>query len=169
MLASHQTERESRTTGCVLERVKSGVYQVVANDVIALLEGTNYFNFLGFSSRIYVRHCYLQLWKACLDTFNRAANAKHDAVIIGNEGIGNTYFAYILLCLPCRGATVVYETPEARRCYLFSNDLVIDGYGRILMTFLTGLKCLTFRMKSDQQSVLGKDNFHRIAFRVCLV
>ena len=102
MLASHQTERESRTTGCVLERVKSGVYQVVANDVIVLLEGTNYFNFLGFSSRIYVRHCYLQLWKACLDTFSRAAKAKHDVVIIGNGGIGKTNFGFfVLVCRSC--------------------------------------------------------------------
>jgi hypothetical protein len=49
-------------------------------------------------------------------------------VILGNPGIGKTYFGYVLLLHLARiGSTVVYESGKANRRYLFSADGIFKG------------------------------------------
>jgi hypothetical protein len=49
-------------------------------------------------------------------------------VILGNPGIGKTFFGFVILLLLARdGATVVYESGGSQKRFLFSNDKVVAG------------------------------------------
>ena len=102
---------------------------VVADAVIALPEETFNLGVQRLGSVIYIRHCYSQLWKLCLDTLNHAAIANRCVVILGTPGIGKTHFGYLVLFhLAHTGATVVYETCEDKWTRtLFSGDKVVQG------------------------------------------
>uniref|UniRef100_M4BYH6 RxLR effector candidate protein n=1 Tax=Hyaloperonospora arabidopsidis (strain Emoy2) TaxID=559515 RepID=M4BYH6_HYAAE len=99
-----------------------------ADAVIALLEGTFILGVQKLGPVIYIRHCYPQLWKLCLDTLNHAATANRCVVILGTPGIGKTHFGYLVLFHLARaGATVVYETCEDKWTRtLFSGDKVVQ-------------------------------------------
>uniref|UniRef100_M4C3D6 RxLR effector candidate protein n=1 Tax=Hyaloperonospora arabidopsidis (strain Emoy2) TaxID=559515 RepID=M4C3D6_HYAAE len=71
--------------------------EVVADAVIALPEGTFILGVQKLGSVIYIRHCYPQLWKLCLETLNHAAIANRCVVILGTPGIGKTHFGYLVL------------------------------------------------------------------------
>uniref|UniRef100_A0AAV1TQT5 Crinkler effector protein N-terminal domain-containing protein n=1 Tax=Peronospora matthiolae TaxID=2874970 RepID=A0AAV1TQT5_9STRA len=148
--------------------IKATSTKIVANDAIALPEETNYFDYLGISSIVYVRHCYLQLWEACSDTFHGGKNASRRVIILGNEGIGKTHFGFfVLLCLARRGATVVYEKYRASGRYLFSNDLVIDGLGSDFDDVLEQPN--TFYVVDDVKPAQCEAKTILVAVRVCLV
>lgn len=77
-------------------------------------------------SSIYIRDCYPKLLNTCMSIINRP-NTPH-LVILGNPGIGKTFFGYYLLMyLASRGSTVIYESGKERSRYLFSRNCVCRG------------------------------------------
>ena len=103
--------------------------EVVADAVIAFPDETFILGVQKLGSVKYIRHCYSQLWKLCLDTLNHAAIVNHCVVILGTPGIGKTHFGYLVLFhLAHTGVTVVYETCKDKWTRtLFSGDKVVQG------------------------------------------
>eukprot|EP00644_Phytophthora_capsici_P018323 jgi/Phyca11/131973/e_gw1.125.9.1 len=99
-----------------------------ADAVLTLPEGTFLLGNPMLGSRIYIRHCYPRLWQVCLKMINDEAMNTPHLVILGNPGIGKTYFGYVILWLLARsGNTVVYESRVCHRRFLFSQDMVVQG------------------------------------------
>lgn len=58
-------------------------------------------------------------------------------MVLGNPGIGKTFFGYVLLLYLARmGATVVYESGLSQKRFLFSRDIVVQGSTRDFVTIL---------------------------------
>jgi hypothetical protein len=78
-------------------------------------------------SSIYIRPCYPKLLKTTLSILE-SVKTRH-LIILGNPGIGKTYFGYFLLLHFARsGATVIYETfLERKFMYLFTPQGVFKG------------------------------------------
>eukprot|EP00644_Phytophthora_capsici_P011907 jgi/Phyca11/106457/e_gw1.12.537.1 len=99
--------------------------KIEADSVIALPEGTFILGNPKVGSRIYIRPCYPQLWEVCWHIIHHETP---NLVILGNPGIGKTYFGYLLLLFLARlGKTVVYESRRTKRRFLFSRNVVIKG------------------------------------------
>lgn len=98
--------------------------KVEADALIELPEGTYLMGDSTVGSRIYIRHCYPELWKLCQQLI-------HDEAMntpLGNPGIGKTFFGFVILLLLARdGATVVCESGILKQCYLFTNEMVVEG------------------------------------------
>jgi hypothetical protein len=102
--------------------------EIQADAVVVLPEGVFLLGDPTQGSRIFIRRCYPPLldvsWKFIHD---KATETPH-LVILGNPGIGKTFFGYvILLHLARTGATVVYESGGSKKRYLFSRDMVVQG------------------------------------------
>ncbi|TMW57984.1 hypothetical protein Poli38472_013458 [Pythium oligandrum] len=108
--------------------------EIKPDAVIALPEGTYFLGEQKFGSRVYIRHCYPSLLKNCWELLHHVpsgAQVPSDVIILGNPGIGKTFFGGVILFHLARlGATVVYETAGTDKCYLFSSDTVITGLRR---------------------------------------
>ena len=102
--------------------------EVKADVLIELPRGTYIMGDSTLGSRIYIRHCYLELWKLCHQLIHdKNMNTPH-LVILGNPGIGKTYFGFVILLLLARaGATVVYESGNFKKLYLFTKEIVAKG------------------------------------------
>uniref|UniRef100_A0AAV1TTM9 Crinkler effector protein N-terminal domain-containing protein n=1 Tax=Peronospora matthiolae TaxID=2874970 RepID=A0AAV1TTM9_9STRA len=99
---------------------------LVAGNLIALPEDTFILGQGICGSRMYVRHCYPQLWNVCLDALERPVI--RNLVILGNPGIGKTFFGYfILLYLARRTETVVYEAARGEDRFLFCGGTAVAG------------------------------------------
>ncbi|KAI8894042.1 hypothetical protein BC833DRAFT_531060 [Globomyces pollinis-pini] len=80
----------------------------------------------ALGSSVFIRHCYPKLLATALSIIE-TPDSPH-LVILGNLGIGKTYFGYVLLLHLARsGATVVYESGKAEKQYLFSADGISHG------------------------------------------
>ena len=78
----------------------------------------------NLGSSIFIRPCYPELLATALAII---ANTPH-LVILGNPGIGKTYFGYVLLLYLARsGVTVVYESGKENARYLFSSNGIFTG------------------------------------------
>ncbi|KAE9358081.1 hypothetical protein PF008_g2824 [Phytophthora fragariae] len=111
--------------------------EVEADAVIALPEGTFLLGDSTLGSRIYVRRCYPQLWKVCWKMIHDKVTKTPHLVILGNPGIGKTFFGYIILLHLARaGATVVYESGGSKKRLLFSRDMVVQGSQQDLLELL---------------------------------
>ncbi|KAE8907409.1 hypothetical protein PF005_g3257 [Phytophthora fragariae] len=123
--------------------------EVEADAVIALPEGTFLLGDSTLGSRIYVRRCYPQLWKVCWKMIHDKVTKTPHLVILGNPGIGKTFFGYIILLHLARaGATVVYESGGSKKRLLFSRDMVVQGSQQDLLVFSTSLQRTTLWMPS---------------------
>ncbi|CAK4177625.1 unnamed protein product [Aphanomyces euteiches] len=79
-------------------------------------------------SRLYIRHCYPALWEYCLKTIHDEKMNSPHLVILGNPGIGKTFFGFVILLLLAReGATVVYESGVLKQRFLLTNEIVAEG------------------------------------------
>ncbi|EGZ07427.1 hypothetical protein PHYSODRAFT_340517 [Phytophthora sojae] len=77
-------------------------------------------------SRVFVRDCYKRLLDVCKEKIH--GKYSH-LVMLGNPGIGKTFFGYVLLLEFARThKTVVYQNTEDERI-LFSPDVVVRGSG----------------------------------------
>ncbi|TMW57981.1 hypothetical protein Poli38472_013455 [Pythium oligandrum] len=96
--------------------------------LIKLAEGAYLLGDSSLGSSIYVRHCYPQLLDHCWKVIHDESTGIPHIVVLGNPGIGKTFFGYlILLHLARRGSTVVYETRARKRCYLFTSGKAFIG------------------------------------------
>nr|BAP69156.1 RxLR effector candidate protein [Hyaloperonospora arabidopsidis Emoy2] len=102
---------------------------VVADAVITLPGKTLILNQPEFGSCIYIRPCYPQLWDMCRSIFDNEEEICRQLVILGNPGIGKTFFGFLILLYLARdGKTVVYENVHlGGERTLFSGDMVIKG------------------------------------------
>jgi hypothetical protein len=97
-----------------------------AGTVVRLDKGVNILADSSVGSVIYVRPCYPALLALCM-TMVEIPETPH-LIILGNPGIGKTYFGYFLLFhLARQGATVVYERGRKNMRYLFSPQLIARG------------------------------------------
>lgn len=70
---------------------------------------------------IFIRHCYPQFLHMVLGIINAPDTKTPHLIVLGNPGIGKTYFGYVLLLHLARsGATVVYERGKEDCLYLFT-------------------------------------------------
>jgi hypothetical protein len=77
-------------------------------------------------SSVFIRHCYPKLLATALSIIETPGTPH--LVILGNPGIGKTYFGYVILLYLARlGSTVVYESGKAKCRYLFSADGIFIG------------------------------------------
>lgn len=96
------------------------------HDILALTNGTNFLGDEDLPSAIYVRPCYLKLLEKTMSIINCDNTPR--LVILGNPGIGKTYFGYYLLAHIARnGGTVVYESGTRKQRYLLSTERVAIG------------------------------------------
>ena len=110
------------------EALRNNRTEVKADAMIALPEGTYLLGNVTMGSRIYIRHCYPDLWTLCWEMIHDEVNKLPHLVILGNPGIGKTFFGYvILLHLARAGATVVYESGILHKRFLFSHNAVAQG------------------------------------------
>ncbi|OAJ42042.1 hypothetical protein BDEG_25546 [Batrachochytrium dendrobatidis JEL423] len=80
----------------------------------------------SIGSSIYIRPCYPKLLEKSLSIV-QSADICH-LIILGNPGIGKTYFGYFLLLHLARsGATVVYESGVNQKRYLLTPNGVFEG------------------------------------------
>uniref|UniRef100_A0AAV1TTW0 Crinkler effector protein N-terminal domain-containing protein n=1 Tax=Peronospora matthiolae TaxID=2874970 RepID=A0AAV1TTW0_9STRA len=99
---------------------------LIAGNLIALPENTFILGQEKYGSCMYVRHCYPQLWNVCLGALKRPEI--HNLVILGNPGIGKTFFGYfILLHLARRNETVVFEPARGEDRFLFCGGTAVAG------------------------------------------
>eukprot|EP00158_Paraphelidium_tribonemae_P005208 Partr_v1_DN27225_c1_g1_i6_m38409 putative crinkler (CRN) family protein len=109
---------------------------IVENTLIQLPENVFIPGNNGIHSSIYVRPCYPELFQTSLSIV-QSADIRH-LIILGNPGIGKTFFGYFLLLQLARsGATVVYENAvEGSSLYLLSPDGVKEGTRQTLHPYL---------------------------------
>ncbi|KAF0704839.1 hypothetical protein AaE_014734 [Aphanomyces astaci] len=99
---------------------------VEANAVVELPEGTYLLGYPALGSKVYIRPCYPPLWKLCWEIIHDPKSPH--LVILGNPGIGKTFFGFfILLQLARENKTVVYESGMWMCRYLLSGDTVVEG------------------------------------------
>ena len=86
----------------------------------------------SIGSSLFIRPCYPKLCNISLSIV-KSARSRH-LIILGNPGIGKTYFGYFLLLYLARtGATVIYESFLQKDClYLFTPNGVFIGNRRSL-------------------------------------
>ncbi|KAL3657054.1 hypothetical protein V7S43_018102 [Phytophthora oleae] len=102
--------------------------EIEAGTVITLPEGTFLLGDPTQGPRIYIRHCYPKLWNVCWKMIPDEATKTPHLVILGNPGIGKTYFGYVMLLYLARlGKTVVYQSRKSGQRFLFSQDVVAEG------------------------------------------
>jgi hypothetical protein len=97
------------------------------NTVVQLPENVFILGNDSIRSSIYIRPCYPELFQTSLSIV-QSADIRH-LIILGNPGIGKTYFGYFLLLQLARsGATVVYESATLKGfLYLFTPNRVFKG------------------------------------------
>ena len=96
------------------------------NEVIQLPADVFILGNSSLGSSIFVRPCYPKLLATALSIIETPGTPH--LVILGNPGIGKTYFGYvILLHLARSGATVVYESGKERCRYLFTSEGIFEG------------------------------------------
>ncbi|KAJ3249922.1 hypothetical protein HK103_004236, partial [Boothiomyces macroporosus] len=96
------------------------------NTVVQLPENVFILGNDSIGSSIYIRPCYPELYQTSLSIV-QSADIRH-LIILGNPGIGKTYFGYFLLLQLARsGATVVYESVTQEFLYLFTPNNVYKG------------------------------------------
>ncbi|DAZ96716.1 TPA: hypothetical protein N0F65_011753 [Lagenidium giganteum] len=101
---------------------------VTADALVKLPEGTYILGDSSLGSRIYIRHCYPALWELCLERIHDEKTNTPHLVILGNPGIGKTFFGFVILLLLARaGATVVYESGGLKKRFLFTHNVVAQG------------------------------------------
>jgi hypothetical protein len=130
----------------------------------------------SIGSSIYIRPCYPRLLEIALSIVEYV-ETRH-LIILGNPGIGKTYFGYFLLLHLARsGATVIYETClERGLMYLLSPNGVKEGslqefrpYLRSPTTFyiVDGMEPLHVDAKTILLTSLCKDIWHRFSKTSC--
>jgi hypothetical protein len=97
------------------------------NTVVQLPENVFILGKESIGSSIYIRPCYPKLLETTLSIVE-SAETRH-LIILGNPGIGKTYFGYFLMLHLARsGATVIYESFLVRGLmYLFTPHGVYKG------------------------------------------
>ncbi|ETI30206.1 hypothetical protein F443_22676, partial [Phytophthora nicotianae P1569] len=101
---------------------------VKADALVKLPEGTYILGDSSLGSRIYIRHCYPALWELCLERIHDEKTNTPHLVILGNPGIGKTFFGFVILLLLARaGETVVYESGGLKKRFLFTHTVVAQG------------------------------------------
>ncbi|KAJ3254311.1 hypothetical protein HK103_007282 [Boothiomyces macroporosus] len=99
---------------------------IVENNVIQLPNNIFILGNQTLGSSIFIRHCYPKLLHDALSIIE--THEYPHLVILGNPGIGKTYFGYVLLLELARsGATVVYQSGKAECRYLFCTEGVFKG------------------------------------------
>jgi hypothetical protein len=102
--------------------------EVISDALIELPGGTYLLGESTLGSRFYIRHCYPKLWKVSQQMINDKVKKKPHLVILGNSGIGKTFFGFVILLFLARaGATVVYESGNLKKRLLFSQNVVAQG------------------------------------------
>ncbi|CAK4608905.1 unnamed protein product [Aphanomyces euteiches] len=97
-----------------------------AGALVELPQGTFLLGDSRLGSRLYIRHCYPALWKLCQERISDKETPH--LVILGNPGIGKTFFGFVILLLLAReGATVVYESGVLKQRFLLTNEIVAEG------------------------------------------
>lgn len=95
--------------------------------------------------RLYVCHCYPQLWNVCLSALDRPG--VHNLAILGNPGIGKTFFRYLILLHLARCKTTVVYKPAGREDrFLFCGEIALAGSNMDLKIFLSWAKHITLWM-----------------------
>ena len=100
---------------------------IETNKVIQLPENVYILGNFSIGSSIFIRPCYPELLKTTLSIIESSLNL----IILGNPGIGKTYFGYfLLLYLASCGATIVYQCIFQKEIkYLFTPQNVFVGSG----------------------------------------
>ncbi|RLO08189.1 hypothetical protein DYB28_004230 [Aphanomyces astaci] len=99
---------------------------VEANAVVKLPEGIHLLGDPALGSQVCIRPCYPPLLKLCWEIIHDPKSPH--LVILGNPGIGKTFFGFfILLQLARENKTVVYESGLSKSRYLFAGDTVVRG------------------------------------------
>ncbi|EPZ32841.1 hypothetical protein O9G_004888 [Rozella allomycis CSF55] len=97
-----------------------------ANTVVNLPEDVHILGNLSIGKSWFVRPCYPLLLEKCLEII--AEPTTPHLVILGNPGIGKTYFGYFLLHYFAKNNhTVVYERGKSNERYLFSSGVISWG------------------------------------------
>ena len=105
---------------------KACTTQIIENQVIQLPTNVYILGNPTLGSSVFIRHCYPKLLATALSIIETPGTPH--LVILGNPGIGKTYFGYVLLLHLARlGSTVVYESGKAKCRYLFSADGIFIG------------------------------------------
>ncbi|KAF0704419.1 hypothetical protein DYB28_008092 [Aphanomyces astaci] len=108
---------------------------VVADAILELPVGAFLLGYPALGLKVYIRPCYPPLWKVCWKLI-QDPKSPH-LVILGNPGIGKTFFGiFILLQLARENKTVVYESGASMCRYLFSGDTVVEGTQNDFVAFL---------------------------------
>jgi hypothetical protein len=95
-------------------------------EVIRLPDNVFILGYESMGSAIFIRPCYPKLLETALSIIDGAEAV--NMAILGNPGIGKTYFGYFLLFHLARtGATVVYEYGKEEHRFLFSPNAVLQG------------------------------------------
>ncbi|KAJ3095801.1 hypothetical protein HDU96_001034, partial [Phlyctochytrium bullatum] len=100
---------------------------IEANTVVQLPENVFILGNYSIGTSMYIRPCYPGLFQTSL-AIVQSADIQH-LIILGNPGIGKTYFGYFLLLQLARsGATVVYESASLEgSLFLFTPNRVFKG------------------------------------------
>ncbi|RKP20608.1 hypothetical protein ROZALSC1DRAFT_19110 [Rozella allomycis CSF55] len=97
-----------------------------ANTVVNLPEDVHILGNLSIGKSWFVRPCYPLLLEKCLEII--AEPTTPHLVILGNPGIGKTYFGYFLLHYFAKNNhTVVYERGKSNERYLFCSGVISWG------------------------------------------
>lgn len=120
------THIQSPTVSAFWNAFKACTTPIEENQVIQLPTNIYILGNPNFGSSVFIRHCYPKLLETALSIIETPGTPH--LVILGNPGIGKTYFGYVfLLHLARSDATVVYESGKSEKRYLFSSDGIFIG------------------------------------------
>lgn len=150
-------------------------YPLEENTAVQLPENVFILGKESIGSSLYIRPCYPKLLETTLSIVE-SVETRH-LIILGNPGIGKTYFGYFLLLHLARsGATVVYESFLEGCLYLLSPDGVKEGsrkdfrpYLRSPTTFyvVDGMAPVDVDAKTILLSSLRREIWHQFSKNSC--
>ncbi|EGZ14842.1 hypothetical protein PHYSODRAFT_301648 [Phytophthora sojae] len=142
--------------------------QIDQDTVLNLPEGAYLLGDPTLGSKVFLRRCYSKLLDIGMKTLDKDVKSYPQLLILGNSGVGKTFFGFVLLRFLARsGATFVYESASMGDRILFAPGLVVRGsdqdFANILRTPTTyyisdGGKpshnpCMTVWLTTPQYSV----------------
>jgi hypothetical protein len=151
-------------------------YPLKENTVVQLPENVFILGDFTIGSSIYIRPCYPGLLKVSLSIVE-STDTRH-LIILGNPGIGKTFFGYFLLLHLARcGATVIYESSLSKEwLYLLTPKGVFKGTRSSLFEILMlkttfyivdGMAPMGVSAKTILLTSLRRDIWHQFSEHCC--